>query len=472
MSGTQPPLSTPPALDEERPRVGKRPGPPPSFAGLMIYDAVLLLVAIAVLVGALMNLDSLEPLVHSRTVSLFGATFGVSGLVDLGLFALAAVIVNLWSLQMPGYGAVSVVDALYLGLLPVFGTNTTCLIVVVAGSVKAFRDLVGWRRPPIFVAYSFLHPVVSFGIGGLVYQIAAAPGPIFPSPPNLLVTLQDIGALGLAALVVSVLQASFSVTARVLHRGLRFYVKMIPLYRVRLYLLVLAPLGLLIAALYQIAPLGLVVLAAPGAMMYRTLKNYTEVLLEARATIEEMAEAVEKRDPFTFQHSDRVASYAEAIARELRLPEEEVEALVSAGKLHDLGKISVADCILQKMAGLSDDEYEEVKRHPAVGGQVAGKFDWFNRQGNVSALIRQHHEWYDGRGYPDRLKGGEILLGARILAVAEAWDTMTTDQGYREALPFEQALEQVQAGKGVQFDPEIVDAFVTVLNRTKEAVKT
>jgi putative nucleotidyltransferase with HDIG domain len=433
---------------EQRPsnqRLGGRPGAPTPPTALWLYDAVLLAIAVSVLVNAATHLEEALLLTHPEQ------------LWRLAGFTVAAVIVNLWSLQMPGYGAIHVADALYLGLLPVVGLHATCLVVLVAGLVKALRDLLLFKREPVFVAYSFLHPVVSFGLGGAVYQLTAAPG--------LVLQAQNVGALGLTALVIAILQAAMSAMAKVLHRDLQFYVQMIPLHRVRLYVLILAPLGLLVATLTEVAPIGLWCLILPVAMIYRSLKNYTELLLEARSTIEEMAEAVEKRDPYTHEHSKRVAAYAESMARQLRLPEEDVDAIVSAGKLHDLGKISVADNILLKMEALDEDEYEEIKRHPEVGGQVASKFEMFTRHGDIAGLIRQHHEWWNGQGYPDQLKGTEILLGARILAVAEAWDTMTTSRSYRAALPTEEALEKLKTASGIQFDPKVVEAFVQVIKQ-------
>jgi diguanylate cyclase (GGDEF)-like protein len=169
-----------------------------------------------------------------------------------------------------------------------------------------------------------------------------------------------------------------------------------------------------------------------------------------------LAEALDLRDPSTAQHSQTVGRYAREIALALGLPTERVERIHSAGVLHDLGKLGIADAILHKPGPLTDSEWLEMMRHPVIGAQIlehAGMDD-------IAHWIGTHHERIDGRGYPGGLCGPEIPLEARILAVADAYEAMISDRVYRPAMSDEQARAELLRCAGTQFDPEIVEAFL------------
>jgi HD-GYP domain-containing protein (c-di-GMP phosphodiesterase class II) len=174
-------------------------------------------------------------------------------------------------------------------------------------------------------------------------------------------------------------------------------------------------------------------------------------------TIGALAEAVDKRDPFTSKHSQRVRTISVDIGREMRVSAGELEALEWGGLLHDVGKIGVPDNVLLKQGKLTREERITMNAHPVLGAQIIGPVD---RLAPELPVIRHHHEWYNGSGYPDRLMGDEIPKLARILHVADAFEAMTADRPYRKALSTEQALAELRKFAGVQFDPEIVDAFV------------
>jgi len=174
-------------------------------------------------------------------------------------------------------------------------------------------------------------------------------------------------------------------------------------------------------------------------------------------TIGALAEAVDKRDPFTSKHSQRVRSISVDIGRQMRVSAGELEALEWGGLLHDVGKIGVPDSILLKQGKLTREERIRMNSHPVLGAQIIGPVD---RLAPELPVIRHHHEWYNGSGYPDRLMGDEIPKLARILHVADAFEAMTADRPYRKALSIDQALAELRKFAGVQFDPEIVDAFV------------
>jgi diguanylate cyclase (GGDEF)-like protein len=172
-----------------------------------------------------------------------------------------------------------------------------------------------------------------------------------------------------------------------------------------------------------------------------------------------LAETLDLRDVSTARHSQTVGRYAEGIARALDLPEERVQRIRAAGVLHDVGKLGIADAVLQKPGPLTDEEWADMRRHPELGARI---LEHANLR-DISGWVLAHHERIDGRGYPHGLAGAAIPLEARILAVADAYEAMTADRPYRSALGHDAARAELQACSGTQFDPEVVDAFLRAL---------
>jgi putative nucleotidyltransferase with HDIG domain len=179
-------------------------------------------------------------------------------------------------------------------------------------------------------------------------------------------------------------------------------------------------------------------------------------------TIETLNAAVEARDPYTAGHSQRVRRVALAIGRELRLPAKQLGALGTAALFHDIGKIGMPDSILTKPDKLTRAEAAVMREHVTRGAEIVARIS--SLADSVPA-IRHHHERWDGLGYPDRLRGTEVPVEAAIIAIADSWDAMTTDRPYAVALPMADALGQIEAGRGKQFNPAVVDAFLSVSRR-------
>lgn len=177
-----------------------------------------------------------------------------------------------------------------------------------------------------------------------------------------------------------------------------------------------------------------------------------------------LAQAIEAKDPYTHGHSERVMEYAVQIAQKLDLPEEEKELLKYAAMLHDIGKIGVRGIVLNNPNGLTNEEYDEIKKHPAVGEGIIQPIELLQP---IRQFIKHHHEWYNGKGYPDGLSGENIPLGARILAVTDAYDAMKSDRPYRKALTEETAIQELKRGSSTQFDPKIVEIFLEILKTIK-----
>ena len=180
-------------------------------------------------------------------------------------------------------------------------------------------------------------------------------------------------------------------------------------------------------------------------------------------TIQSLAVALEAKDRYTAGHSQRVSKFATLIARSMALPKDEIDLVAQVALLHDIGKIGMSDLILNKPANLTDEERELVKSHPVVGAQILGPVRTFAKH---VAGIRHHHEMFDGNGYPDKLRGEEIPLAARVVCLADSFDAMTSTRPYRVGLPMEVALQEMTRMRGRQFCPEVVDAFVRVLRST------
>ncbi|WP_242771891.1 HD-GYP domain-containing protein [Brevibacillus parabrevis] len=176
-------------------------------------------------------------------------------------------------------------------------------------------------------------------------------------------------------------------------------------------------------------------------------------------TIHSLITSVNARDPYTYQHSLNVGFYAWKIANQFQLGEEECANMYIAGLLHDIGKIGTPDSILRKYGELTKEEWELIKKHPETGCAIVQMIGPLQNRG-IDQTILYHHERMDGQGYPHGLSSAEIPLGAKIVSVAEAFDAMTTVRLYRPALPYGEAVEQLIDGKGTQFDPIVVDAFL------------
>ena len=187
-------------------------------------------------------------------------------------------------------------------------------------------------------------------------------------------------------------------------------------------------------------------------MMHRT-KGDAPSLLD---TITALAFAAEAKDPKTQSHSQAVSKLAAHIAMQMRLSEAEIQEIRLAGIVHDIGKIHVPEPLLCKPTLLTAEEYDIMKRHAAWGAKILEPL----KVKGIERIVRHHHESFDGQGYPDKLKGDEIPLGARIIAVAGAFDAMVSARTYSKARTLEEALAELRRCRGTQFDPMVVDAFL------------
>jgi len=186
---------------------------------------------------------------------------------------------------------------------------------------------------------------------------------------------------------------------------------------------------------------------------------YENIYENLLSTLYALVNALEARDAYTQQHSHRVAALAAVLGKEMNLSSEELDILNVAGRLHDIGKIGVRDAILLKKGSLTSEEMLEIEKHPLIGANIIGQLGLWERE---QIIIRHHHERFDGKGYPDGMKGRAIPLLARIMAVADAYDAMASDRVYRKKLSFDEVFKRIDEAAGVQFDPDIVNVFKKV----------
>lgn len=175
------------------------------------------------------------------------------------------------------------------------------------------------------------------------------------------------------------------------------------------------------------------------------------------STISALAEAVDARDEYTGEHSKNVSRFVALLCNNLKLSDEEIDKIKIAATIHDIGKIGVRDNVLNKPDKLTFEEYEIMKTHPSIGADIIGKIDGFD---DIAKIIKHHHEKWDGRGYPDKLRGEEIPIGSQIIAIADTYDAIVSNRVYRKSLGRDRAIEILLEERGKQFNPELVDLFV------------
>ena len=199
------------------------------------------------------------------------------------------------------------------------------------------------------------------------------------------------------------------------------------------------------------------------------LKETNEKLEKAYLeTVETLRFTVEAKDTYTRGHSDRVSEYSVLLGKHLNLSEEDLHLLKVGGLFHDIGKIGIPDSILLKTERLTDDEYSEIKNHPKIGAQILSNATLFEK---AIPIVKHHHERYDGFGYPAKLAGEDIPFLARIAAIADSFDAMTSRRTYRDSMPLDIVKTEIEKNRGTQFDPNIADVFLNILNNNYSEIE-
>lgn len=394
--------------------------------------------------------------------SISGLPATLIGWGTIAIFALMVTLADLFPIVMPGeMGEVSVAAAVLFASALLFGPAVAVWVAflgTLAGEI-GYRVVI-LKRPWNRVPFNVSQLVITISVVSIAYVFLA------DKTPTPFDSFRDIMALIVAGL--SYLTANHLLVSVVIALDQGFPV--LTVWRITFrdtvwHNLTMIPLGAILALLWRVAPWSIALALLPLLTVRRSMALVRESLEQTRQALIALADTIDARDSSTYQHSQRVAEYAEMIAHQMRLPYDEVELIITSARLHDLGKIGMDNVMLYKPGSLSNEERREFQRHPSIGEALVGYFPAFGAGRNI---VRHHHEHFDGRGYPNGKKREEIPLGARILAVADAYDAMTSDRPYRSAMSKETAIARLKAAGGTQFDPQVVEAFLTALARKEE----
>ena len=226
-------------------------------------------------------------------------------------------------------------------------------------------------------------------------------------------------------------------------------------------------LGVLAALLADASLWSLPLVTLPVLAVYRSMDHQIKLRKQTIEAVAALADIVDVRDPYTANHSRRVAEYSRAMAIELRMTPDEVGVIEMAARVHDLGKMILDISILTKQSQLNAADWACLKQHPITGADILSRFPQF---AIATSYVRHHHERLDGRGYPDGLRGAEIPLGARIITVADTLDAMSAERPYRPANSMDVVLAELERCRNTQFDPVVVDALLRVMERDRIAL--
>ena len=349
---------------------------------------------------------------------------------------------------------VSPVTACYLALVIVCPVTLAAPLVLVA---TLTGQLLRWKKDPIEAAFNACQG--SFAVLAAALTFHALDGVSWLGP-----RLADVGTIGAllgAAAMLHLVNTALVAMAAALHLGRPparvFLLHLREGLTADLALLVL---GVTLARLAMDAPILTLTLVVPLWLVRRSLRENVRLREDTHAAMATLVEVVEMRDPYTAGHSRRVAELAHAVALRLGLTHEEADQIADASSVHDVGKLAIDPAVLAKPGRLTQAEAAEMRLHPVLGADVVAHFGAY--WGGVP-LVRHHHEAWDGSGYPDGLKGKAIPLGARILAVADAYDALTSDRPYRAGFDRTRALAVLRNGAGTSWDPVVVDALLAHL---------
>jgi len=359
--------------------------------------------------------------------------------------------------DLPVGGVISIGFPIDFVVILVYGPALAMLITALGALISEIIERkVSWHKV-IFNASQF---ALTTGIAGLVYQYTG--GIIgfqnffrFIFPAALCAIIYCLINLVLVTMFISLDQGSrFTAVWRT------NFQETLPTY------LAEAPLGFLMTVIYaQAGFLGILLFFLPLLLARRSFELYTKMRKIYLETIRALAAAIDAKDPYTQGHSERVAQMAVALAQELNLSGRDIENIEYTALLHDIGKIGIPDSILGKKDSLTSQEFDKIKEHTIMGANIIEPVDFLK---NSYWAIYHHHEKYNGGGYPDGLKEKDIPLCARIIGVADAYDAMGSDRPYRKKLNKDKILKELNDQSGKQFDPEVVKALISVLDRERE----
>lgn len=390
-------------------------------------------------------------------------TYTIDNYTLLVLFSALSIIAETFLVPLPKIGAVSVSFALYYSAI-ILTNPLYAAIISAVGVAFRFPYVDGKGRVTIFnypvykTIFNASQLIINSGIAGMTYVFSNNYFNIgygFFNP-----------IAGIVALVVYILFNTLFMS-ELMHLLLNqdfTYIWKSNFFSMMISVVLVGLLGILLAFAYNSYRIGgLLLFFIPLLLARYSFKLYLDMKKNNFDTMNVLVRAIEANDPYTSDHSLRVSIYSEAIANELKLPQNRVDTLKSAALLHDIGKIGIDQNILHKKEKLENKELEIIRTHPEIGANIIADLSHLT---NVADIIRHHHERNDGNGYPDGLNYESISLETSILTIADSFDAMTTDRPYRNALSMEKALNELRTNAGTQFNPDIIEDAIIALKKS------
>jgi len=361
------------------------------------------------------------------------------------------------SVDLPVGGVISIGFPIDFVLILVYGPALAMLITALGALIgEIIEKKVSWYK----IIFNTSQYALTAGIAGIAYQQAG--GVVGASNIFRYIFPATICALTYCIVNITffVMVVSFAQNVRIKKIWRTSIKEMIPSYIAE------APMGFLMAIVYtEVGIVGILLFFLPLLLARRSFELYTKMRKVYLDTIRALAAAIDAKDPYTKGHSERVSEMSVILAQELNLSDNDIENIEYTALLHDIGKIGIDDSILGKKSSLTDQEFDKIKEHTIMGANIIQPVDFLK---NSYRAIYHHHEKYNGKGYPDGIKSEDIPILARIIAVADAYDAMSSDRPYRKKLSKDKILKELKDQSGKQFDPGIVKAFISVLDRERE----
>lgn len=365
-----------------------------------------------------------------------------------------ALVAEISPIMLPGSQAyITVSSALDYAAIVVFGPTIAAIIAAVTSLVSS---LLVTRQPVHKALFNVCLFITTIFVAGFVFRLSGG-----RATPELRELVLPMAACGLTYFVVDTFGVSIIVALSQRISAWRVWQRTY-LWTTITHLVGFVPLGAIIVVIFMhIGIPGVMLFLVPLMLARYSFKLYTDMRQVHFDTVRALTSAIDASDPYTRGHSERVTHYSVAIARQMRLSERRIQAIEYAGFLHDMGKIGINHDILTKPSSLTDEEWQTMREHPEIGARIVSDLDFLK---GAREVVLYHHERYDGKGYPEGLAGEEIPLEARIAKVADAFDAMMSNRPYRSSLGLDKSIRELEEGKGTEFDPRVVDAFLRVID--------
>lgn len=381
---------------------------------------------------------------------------------DMIFWAILAVLTESLVLKLPSGMGLSVGLAVSLAALLAHGPFVATIVtgcsflfrIVSTGSKGKIAHL--FNTSPYKTFFNTAQGVLSIGIAGMSFTLLGGEASKF----NVLLAIQVV--VFYTILNSLIMSAFFS-----LLKGDPFFRTWIGNMRGLLFnLIFVGMMGVILFLAYDSYGIGAVLLFLGPLLLARfSFKQYTDLRETYLETIKAFNKFTEAKDVYTGEHSSRVETYAVELAKSLGFNDQRIENVRMAAILHDIGKIGISDNIIKKESGLDRAEYEQIKLHPGIGADILQNVHFLR---DVSNIIRQHHEKFDGTGYPRGLKGEEICIESAILSLADVYDAITSNRSYRTPLNYKEAQREIAANAGTQFNPVIAQKFLELVKSKPE----